>query len=238
MIRRIARPALCAIVLAMFGSVLAFAQVDRATLGGFVKDSNGGVLPGATVTVTSLATDVETHQQTTDTGSYQTPNLIPGRYRVDVELSGFKKSSQVVTVEVGQRARLDVELAVGDFTETVNVVEAQPLLRSDDSSLGAVIPQSQVANLPLSIRNWDDLLALVPGVQGDRYTDQGGGTSFGRTGGINVHGARAAEQFPARRRGQQQHFGERAGADLAGVEALGRCDSRIQGRDESVLRRV
>ncbi len=51
----------------------------------------------------------------------------------------------------------------------------------------------QVANLPLAIRNWDDLLALVPGVQGDRYTEQGGGTSFGRTGGINVHGARALQ---------------------------------------------
>jgi hypothetical protein len=193
MIRRFVRPALFAIVLATFGTALAFAQVDRATLSGFVKDSNGGVLPGATVTVTSLATDVETHQQTTETGSYQAANLIPGRYRVNVELSGFKKSSQVVVVEVGQRARLDVELAVGDFTETVNVVEAQPLLKSDDATLGAVIPQSQVANLPLSIRNWDDLLALVPGVQGDRYTDQGGGTSFGRTGGINVHGARALQ---------------------------------------------
>jgi hypothetical protein len=179
--------------MALCGSSLAFAQVDRATLSGFVRDSNGGVLPGATVTVTSIATDVETHQQTTETGSYQAPNLIPGRYRVDVELNGFKKSSQVVTVEVGQRARLDVELAVGDFSETVNVVEAQPLLKSDDATLGAVIPQSQVANLPLSIRNWDDLLALVPGVQGDRYTDQGGGTSFGRTGGINVHGARALQ---------------------------------------------
>ena len=51
----------------------------------------------------------------------------------------------------------------------------------------------QVSNLPLAIRNWDDLLALVPGVQGDRYTEQGGGTSFGRTGGINVHGARALQ---------------------------------------------
>ena len=51
----------------------------------------------------------------------------------------------------------------------------------------------QVSNLPLAIRNWDDLLALVPGVQQDRYTEQGGGTSFGRTGGINVHGARALQ---------------------------------------------
>jgi hypothetical protein len=189
--RRILHGVLVASALVLSG-VAAFAQVDRATLSGLIRDTNGGVLPGATVAVTSVATDQETRQQTTESGTYQINNLIPGRYKVEVELNGFKKSSQVVTVEVGQRARLDVVLEVGDFSETVTVVET-PLLRSSDATLGAVIPQSQVANLPLAIRNWDDLLALVPGVQGDRYTEQGGGTSFGRTGGINVHGARALQ---------------------------------------------
>src|SRR3954467_4608349 len=169
------------------------AQVDRATLSGVVKDSGGGVVPGATVLVTNLATNVEAQQTTTETGSYQIVNLIPGRYRVDVELSGFKKSSQVITLEVSQRARVDVELAVGSLAETVTVTETAQLLNANDATLGAVIPQVQVSNLPLAIRNWDDLLALVPGVQGDRYTEQGGGTSFGRTGGINVHGARALQ---------------------------------------------
>src|SRR5262252_1205553 len=190
--KRILHGVLVASALVLLSGAAAFAQVDRATLSGLITDSNGGVLPGATVVVTSLSTEQEVRQQTTDVGSYQANNLIPGRYRVEAELSGFKKKSQIVTVEVAQRARLDVELEVGDFTETVVVAET-PLLRSSDATLGAVIPQSQVANLPLSIRNWDDLLALVPGVQGDRYTDQGGGTSFGRTGGINVHGARALQ---------------------------------------------
>ena len=101
----------------------AFAQVDRATLSGLITDSNGGVLPGATVVVTSLATQQEMRQQTTETGTYQISNLIPGRYKVEAELNGFKKKSQVVTVEVAQRARLDVQLEVGDFSETVTVVE-------------------------------------------------------------------------------------------------------------------
>jgi hypothetical protein len=172
---------------------MARAQVDRATISGVVRDTGGGVLPGATVSVMNLSTNLEARQVTTDTGSYQVVNLIPGRYQVEVELTGFKKSSQVVTLEVGQRARLDVELAVGSFSETVTVAESPLPLNSTDANLGAVIPQSQVSNLPLAIRNWDDLLALVPGVQGDRYTEQGGGTSFGRTGGINVHGARALQ---------------------------------------------
>ncbi|HZR22911.1 MAG TPA: TonB-dependent receptor [Vicinamibacterales bacterium] len=180
-------------VLLFVHAIAASAQVDRASLSGIVRDTNGGVLPGATVSATSLSTEVEAHQITTESGAYQIGNLIPGRYRIDVELPGFKKNSQVVTLDVGQRARVDVELAIGSFNETVTVAETAALLSTGDATLGAVIQQTQVANLPLAIRNWDDLLALVPGVQGDRYTEQGGGTSFGRTGGVNVHGARALQ---------------------------------------------
>jgi Carboxypeptidase regulatory-like domain/TonB-dependent Receptor Plug Domain/TonB dependent receptor-like, beta-barrel len=182
-----------AIIVVVFWTSNASAQVDRATLSGIVKDSGGAALPGVTVVVTNVATNVVSQQQTSETGSYLIVNLIPGNYQISFELTGFKKTTQVVTLEVGQRARVDVSLEVGSFAESVNVEGASPILNSSDATLGTVIPQMQVANLPLAIRNWDDLLALVPGVQGDRYTEQGGGTSFGRTGGINVHGARALQ---------------------------------------------
>lgn len=152
--------------LMVLNASLALAQVDRATLSGLVKDTAGAMVPGAIVTVTSLGTNVESHQQTSEAGSYQVGNLIPGRYRVEVELNGFKKVSQIITLEVGQRGRLDVVLEVGSFSETVTVAETPQLLNASDASLGAVIPQMQVANLPLAIRNWDDLLALVPGRPG------------------------------------------------------------------------
>jgi hypothetical protein len=190
--RRILGCVLIVGALMLLGSV-AEAQVDRATMSGFVKDSSGGVLPGATVTVTNTATDVAQEQTTSETGTYLVVNLIPGPYRVDISLTGFKKFTQVVTLEIAERARIDATLEVGSVQEDVIVIGTSPVLNTSDSMLGAVIPQSQVANLPLAIRNWDDLLALVPGVQGDRYTEQGGGTSFGRTGGINVHGARALQ---------------------------------------------
>ncbi len=171
----------------------AFAQVDRATLSGTVRDSSGAPLPGAAVTVTNVATNISSEQRTGDAGAFLIVNLIPGRYQVSVELASFKRSVQTVTLEVAQRASVDVTLEVGTVTEAVTVTESAPQLKPSDATLGAVIPQSQVANLPLAIRNWDDLLALVPGVQQDRYTEQGGGTSFGRTGGVNVHGARALQ---------------------------------------------
>src|SRR5205814_5566938 len=64
------------------------AQVDRATLSGVVKDTGGGVVPGATILVTNLATNLESQQTTTATGTYQVVNLIPGRYPLDIGLRG------------------------------------------------------------------------------------------------------------------------------------------------------
>lgn len=182
-----------ALLCATLTPALAFAQVDRATLTGTVKDTGGAVLPGANVSLKNQGTNAELHQQTTGSGEYLFVSLIPGKYEIDVELNGFKKSSQIVTLEVGQRARIDATLEVGAISESVQVTETATMLNTNDASLGAVISQTQVSNLPLAIRNWDDLLSLVPGVQGERYTEQGGGTSFGRTGGINVHGARALQ---------------------------------------------
>ncbi|MBK5256288.1 MAG: TonB-dependent receptor [Vicinamibacteria bacterium] len=169
------------------------AQIDRATLYGTVKDASGGVLAGASVTVTNIATNVASKATTASNGAYLVVNLGSGQYLVEAEAPGLAKSVQSLILDVGQRGRLDLTLGVGGLTETVVVEGARRPLNTEDASLGSVIDQNSVAKLPLAIRNWDDLLALVPGVQGDRFTEQGGGTSFGRTGGVNVHGARSLQ---------------------------------------------
>ena len=87
--------------LLLLSSMPAHAQVDRATLSGIVKDSDGAGVPGATIVVTNLGTDVETRQQTGDGGGYQIGNLIPGRYRVEVELTGFKKVAREIELRDG-----------------------------------------------------------------------------------------------------------------------------------------
>ena len=174
-------------------SVPAQAQVDRATLRGTVRDAQGAVVRGASVAITNSATNVATHTKTNAEGSYVAVNLVPGRYLVEVEADGFQKGAQSIVLEIGQSERADFSLKVGTLAEEVDVEATSRLINTERASLGSVIDQTSVAKLPLAIRNWDDLLALVPGVQGDRYTEQGGGTSFGRTGGINVHGARALQ---------------------------------------------
>ena len=174
-------------------SVPAQAQVDRATLTGEVKDQLGAVIAGASIAVTHAGTNVATRVRTTAEGVYLAPNLIPGTYTVQAEAQGFGTQARAVILEVGQRARIDFTLTVGGMSEAVTVAEATRLLDTTQAAVGTVLDQNAVAKLPLAIRNWDDMLALVAGVQGDRYSEEGGATALGRTGGVNVHGNRSLQ---------------------------------------------
>ncbi|MPY88362.1 MAG: TonB-dependent receptor plug domain-containing protein [Luteitalea sp.] len=181
------------LALLLGGPAIASAQVDRATLNGTVRDTSNAVIPEATITVTNTATGVVTTLQTNQQANYLAVDLVPGEYVVEVEAPGFAKNAQVVVLQTGQRGRLDFVLSVEGVEEEVTVAGSRPLLDTESPVLGTVVGQTEVSNLPLAIRNWDDLLALVPGVQGDRYTEESGGTSTGRTGGVSVHGNRSLQ---------------------------------------------
>src|SRR5262245_44589061 len=190
--RRMLNAVLCSALLLSTASYAA-AQVERASLTGTVKDQSDAVVPGATVTARNTSTDVPSSTTSDTQGNYVVGALIPGEYVVEVELQGFRKSSKRVSLDTGQRARLDFALAVGGLEQSVVVEAVSPLVNTEQATLGTVISQPEVANLPLSLRNWDDLLGLAAGVQGDRYTEQAGSTAAGRTGGVNVHGIRSLQ---------------------------------------------
>ncbi len=181
------------VVLFALVAVPAWAQVDRATLTGVVKDPSNAVIPQATVKVTGVATGVEHSATATDDGAYLIVNLSPGEYLIEASATGFQTFAQVVQLQTGQRARIDFSLPVGSVGETVKVEGVTPLLETQSAVLGSVVSQNEVANLPLAIRNWDDLLFTIPGVQGDRFTEQTGTTNAGRTGGVSVHGNRSLQ---------------------------------------------
>src|SRR5205809_66972 len=147
----------------------------------------------AAVTARNVATDVGSTSVTDAQGTYTIAALIPGEYIVDVDLQGFRKISKRVALDTGQRARLDFALSVGGLGQSVSVEAVSALVNTEQATLGTVISQPEVARLPLSLRNWDDLLGLAAGVQGDRYTEQAGATAAGRTGGVNVHGVRSLQ---------------------------------------------
>jgi len=174
-------------------STTAIAQVNMASLTGLVTDPSGAVLAGAKVTAQNKATNAEITTLTNTTGYYTFASLPIGDYRVTLAAPGFRKEVTEVHLDLGQRARFDFKAQVGTATESVTVTSAAPLLSTQDAMPGAVVENRMIALMPLSIRNWDDLLGLIPGVQGDRYTEQGGGTASGRTGAVNVHGVRSLQ---------------------------------------------
>ncbi len=171
----------------------AIAQVDRAALTGVVRDASGAVVPGATITLTPVAGGVARVAQATDAGTYQATGLVAGEWLVEISATGFQTVAQTVRLEVGQRSQLDATLPVGGVSERVMVEGVTPLLDTQSAVLGTVVSEKEIATLPLALRNWDDMLFLVPGVQGYRYTEESGGTSAGRTGGVSVHGHRSLQ---------------------------------------------
>src|SRR5436190_9141362 len=189
-----ARTISCLTLLCISMAVQVSAQVNTASLTGLVTDSAGAVVPNASVKVKNKATDVESSATTDSSGYYTFASLPVGTYTLTIELSGFKKAvHENINLEVGQKARVDTTLEVGSVSESVVVASTPALLTTQEASPGGVVENRMITDLPLSSRNWDDLLSRVPGVQADRYTEQGGGTANGRTGGANVHGVRSLQ---------------------------------------------
>ncbi|HVL66163.1 MAG TPA: TonB-dependent receptor [Vicinamibacterales bacterium] len=169
------------------------AQVDRASVTGIVRDASQAVIPGVTVTLRHVATNGTTTLVTDAEGAYSAQGLLPGDYEVRAELAGFQTSTRALPLQVGQRARVDFTLSPGSVTQEVTVEATAPLVNTESPIVGKVVNSVEVSKLPLAMRNWDDLIALVPGVQGDRYTEESGSTSAGRTGGVSVHGNRSLQ---------------------------------------------
>ncbi len=155
--------------LALLAPGLTSAQSIYGTLVGVVTDSSGGVVPGATVTVTSTSTG-EVRTLTTDSqGAYRATNLSPGEYTVQATLTGFKVAQRPrVIVEVGQTPRVDLVLQVGTTSEVIRVVAETPLLNRETSGLGQVVGGKTIMDLPIVSggggRNFFNLALLAPGV--------------------------------------------------------------------------
>jgi hypothetical protein len=159
----------------------ALAQITTATVSGIVKDSQGGVIPGATVTLISDTRGVTSAETVTDgTGSFVIPNVTADTYTVQVELQGFKTLKATgIAVSPGDRLALTtLVLQVGTLTETVQVTGETPLIQAASGERSFTIPTNWVANLPIFSRNFRDLAAAAPGVRFD-----GSMAGVGRIGG-------------------------------------------------------
>jgi hypothetical protein len=145
-------------------STSALAQAT-ATILGVVKDSSGAVVPGAKVIVVNTGTN-DTRTETTDGGgSFRFPALDTGHYSVKIERQGFKSETETgLTLEVAQELVINPVLAVGSASEEVSVTADQASINTTNSSLGGIVGERKMADLPLNGRNYSDLTFLHPGV--------------------------------------------------------------------------
>ncbi len=132
-------------------SVVLFAQNDRGTITGEVKDSSGAVVPGAAVTATNKGSGAESKTTTTPTGNYTIPALTAGIYSLSVEMNGFKKFVQDnIEVQVSITNRVDAALEVGAATETVTVTDEAATLKTESAEQSTVIETDRINDLPLN----------------------------------------------------------------------------------------
>lgn len=148
----------------LFTHALLAQQASDAVVAGRVVDSTGAVVQAAVVTLTHLATDSAIQVRTDERGQYRTPPLRIGEYTIRIEAAGFKRFNQRgVALDLGDVRQVDAVLEVGQLSESVNVEAAAPLLQTADSTVGTVINNKQIEDLPLNGRDYLQLAALSSG---------------------------------------------------------------------------
>jgi hypothetical protein len=159
--RRLFRPFTAALTI-LFASAL-FGQ-STATIVGRLTDPSGAVLSGAKVAVRNTATGLERNTVSTDTGDFEAPLLpIVGEYKVTVSKEGFQSQERKgIVLQVDQRARLDFSLKVGSLTEVITVEDSAPIINTETGSIGQVIGNKKIVDLPLNGRNFTQLASLLP----------------------------------------------------------------------------
>jgi outer membrane receptor protein involved in Fe transport len=211
------------------GASAARAQsADTGTLGA-VTDSSGGVLPGASITVTNKATGVSRQVISDAGGAFELRYLTPGDYTVEASLQGFRSERRTVTLRIGQMGRLDFMLQVGSVDEVIEVAANGLLLETQSAVTGGVVTADKIVNLPLSGRNFVNLGNLTAGVvaTGGSFAANGARTqyqqiSFDGVSAINNRGnaltmfpsVDAVEEFKVQSSNYTAEYGGHAGANV------------------------
>src|SRR5499427_8327745 len=148
-----------------FASTPLFSQSSNGTISGTMADATGAVVPGVSVTATNNATGVVTNVLSNDAGVYNFASLLPGNYKISAMIPGFQTQT-FNDVQLGNAAqlRLNFTLQVAAAVQAVEVsVEAENLITASSSSVGEVLPQKQVQDLPLVSNNVLDLVRVMGG---------------------------------------------------------------------------
>ncbi len=154
------------------------AQVETATISGTVTDSSGAALPGATIQAKNVGTDATQSTVADAVGRYRIPDLPIGNYQLQATTSGFQTVlHKGITLTVGANLVVDFSLPVGQISQTVNVEGEVSRVETQTATVSSLVTPTQMSQLPLNGRNFEQLLSLAPGVQAvtQSYITGGGG---------------------------------------------------------------
>ena len=179
---QIAKKLVVMVSAAFFAEVMIYAQTEQGSITGVVTDSSSSAIAGAKVVLTNDATKVESTQETNGTGNYSFPFLQPGHYTVVSQKEGFSAARVTnVNITVGLIATINMTLNPGNVKQEISVSANAVLLDEQTSSLGNVVSNQQIVQLPLNGRNPYALLALAPGVTPNGNSGTGPVISGGRS---------------------------------------------------------
>ncbi len=187
---RVACLALAVFSLLMLPSLSAFGQVDEGAISGTVTDSTGAVVPNAKVVLLNTDQGIQLQSVTGTSGEYSFSPVRIGNYSVTVSAPGFSATTQQhITVAVSQQVQVNVQLTLGEASQTVEVTTAPPQLQTADASVGQVIGEKSVNSLPLNGRNFTFLAQLGAGVNTPQADTRGNAAS----GAFSANGLRPAQ---------------------------------------------
>src|SRR5713101_615974 len=156
------------------------AAQEAGTILGVVRDASGGTVPDARITITNADTSEMRTAATGDDGAFRVPALRPGHYSVKVEKDGFKTATQkALTLDVAQELVVNPTVQVGAASQEVTVSGEAPVINTTTSSLGALVDDQRISDLPLNGRNYLDLTLIQPGVQVNTHPSGGGSGAAG-----------------------------------------------------------
>ncbi|HSL19996.1 MAG TPA: carboxypeptidase regulatory-like domain-containing protein [Vicinamibacterales bacterium] len=242
------RPGVFALALAVCLTVGAgplFAQTSFATLKGSITDEQKAVLPGATVTIRHLDTNTTRTAVTDQLGQYFVPNLPTGTYEVVVTMSGFGDVKREIALRVGQEAVLDLTMGIATLEQAVTV-SGQAALVETRTTVGGLITNKQIDELPTIARDFSDLAKLAPGITSTGQSGMGFSTAGqkqyqnnvfvdGATNAMQFYGTQAEsypqdwiQEFQVMTNGFSAEFGQASGGVLNVITRSG--SNRVQGR--------
>src|SRR2546426_4151199 len=172
------------------------AQGVGAAIQGTVRDTSGAIIPGAMITAINTETNLRRTSTSNEAGLFSIPNLPPGRYRVQVSLSGFQtRVVENIELVVGQEFVLNTTLEVGGVAEQVTVGSEIPLVDTSTAEVSGLVAEGDVKDLPLNRRRFDNLISLNPVMVNSSAIKQTTSSSTGPGNYFSVAGPRPGEKI-------------------------------------------